>query len=388
MITKVNGTRVSRRAGVVLFSVVTALLAAACSDDGGAASGGQAATNSTTTRNAESTSSASAPTTTAPAERTYDFAKPEVIATGLTVPWGIAFLPDGSALVAERRSGRIVQLRPGSAPQEVMIVPDVVDYGEGGLLGLTVAPTYAQDGLVYAYYTTASDNRVSRFRLGAPPQVILSGIGSSNVHNGGRIAFGPDGMLYISTGDAAAGSRSQDAENLNGKILRVKADGSPADGNPSPGSRVWSMGHRNVQGLAWDARGRLFATEFGGSAFDEVNLIEPGKNYGWPTVEGTGNNPAFTNPLVTWSTGEASPSGAAVSGSSLYVAALAGRRLWKIPISASGLGMPEAALQGQFGRLRTVVAAPDGSLWVATSNRDGRGTPTQDDDRIVRFAPR
>jgi glucose/arabinose dehydrogenase len=268
-----------------------------------------------------------------------------------------------------------------------MTIAGMSPNGEGGLLGLAVAPTYAQDGLVYAYYTTASDNRVARFRLGATPQVILSGIGASNVHNGGRIAFGPDGMLYISTGDAAAGSRSQDAENLNGKILRVKPDGSAADGNPTPGSRVWSLGHRNVQGLAWDARGRLFATEFGGSAFDEVNLIEPGKNYGWPTVEGTGNNPAFTNPLVTWSTGVASPSGDAVSGSSLYVAALAGRRLWKIPITASGLGTPETLLEAQFGRLRTVALAPDGSLWVATSNRDGRGSPTADDDRILRFVP-
>ena len=366
--------------------VATALLVVACSDDGGSSTGGPAVTPTAATGSTPNRAAPGAPSTTV-VDRRYDFSRPEVIATGLSVPWGIAFLPDGSALIAERMSGRIVQLRPGAAPKEVMTVPGVRANGEGGLLGLAVAPTYAQDGLIYAYYTTSSDNRVARFRAGASPQVIVSGIAAASVHNGGRIAFGPDGLLYIATGDAGNRSNAQDAGNLNGKILRVKPDGSPADGNPSPGNRMWSLGHRNVQGLAWDANGRLFATEFGQNTFDEVNLIEPGKNYGWPTVEGTGNNAAFVNPLVTWSTSESSPSGAAVSGNSLYVAALAGRRLWTIPITASGLGAPQALLQGTYGRLRTVVTAPDGSLWVATSNRDGRGSPAGDDDRILRFAP-
>ena len=340
-----------------------------------------------TTAQGQPATGATAPATTgAPAARNYDFTKPEIIATGLSVPWGIAFLPDGSALIAERM-GRILQLRVGSAPQQVMTVPGVRANGEGGLLGLAVSPSYAQDGLVYAYYTTSSDNRVSRFRLGAEPQVILSEIAAAAVHDGGRIAFGPDGMLYVATGDAASTARAQDPASVNGKILRVKADGTPADGNPTAGSPVWSLGHRNVQGLAWDASGRLFATEFGQNTFDEVNLIQPGKNYGWPSVEGTGNNSAFVNPLVTWRTSESSPSGDAVSGDSLYVAALAGRRLWKIPITADGLGQPQALLNNQFGRLRTVITAPDGSLWVTTSNRDGRGSPAADDDRILRFAP-
>ena len=240
---------------------------------------------------------------------------------------------------------------------------------------------------MYAYFTTSADNRVARFRLGGAPEVIVSGIAAASIHDGGRIAFGPDGFLYIATGDASNGARAQDPSSLNGKILRVKPDGSPAEGNPNPGSPMWSLGHRNVQGLAWDATGRLFATEFGQNTFDEVNLIQPGKNYGWPAVEGTGTNPAFVNPLVTWATSESSPSGDAVSGGSLYVAALAGRRLWKIPITADGLGKPEAVLNNQFGRLRTVITAPDGSLWVTTSNRDGRGSPVADDDRIIRFAP-
>src|SRR5258708_7879123 len=176
----------------------------------------------------------------------------------------------------------------------------------------------------------------------------------------------------LTTSPAGSCSATSRTSSLNGKILRVKPDGSPADGNPNPGSPMWSLGHRNVQGLAWDATGRLFATEFGQNTFDEVNLIQPGKNYGWPAVEGTGTNPAFLNPLVTWATSESSPSGDAVSGRSLYLAPLAGRPLWKIPITADGLGKPEAVLNNQFGRLRTVITAPDGSLWVTTSNRDGR----------------
>jgi glucose/arabinose dehydrogenase len=369
------------------------LLLSACADNGKPASTGQAATTAPVNSQAPPTSvppaptTAAAPATTAPVARNYDFSQPQVLATGLSVPWGIAFLPDGSALVAERTSGRILQLRAGSPPQEVMTVPGVRANGEGGLLGLAVSPSYAQDGLVYAYYTTSADNRVARFRLGAEPQVIVSGIAAASVHDGGRIAFGPDGMLYISTGDAGTSSRAQDLASINGKILRVKPDGTPADGNPNAGTPIWSFGHRNVQGLAWDAQGRLFATEFGQNTFDEVNLIQPGKNYGWPTVEGVGNNPAFVNPLVTWATSESSPSGDAVVGDSLYVAALAGKRLWKIPITADGLGQPQAVLNGTFGRLRTVVLAPDGALWVATSNRDGRGSPAADDDRIFRFAP-
>ena len=374
--------RLSRR---VVATLALAVLAAACSDDGDADSSGQSGANAAT--GANTTTVAQSASTVTAVQRNYDFAKPEVLATGLSVPWGIAFLPDGSALIAERMSGRILQLRNGSAPQEVMTVTGVRANGEGGLLGLATSPSYAQDGLVYAYYTTSSDNRVARFRLGAAPEVIVSGIAAAGVHNGGRIAFGPDGFLYIATGDAGTSSRAQDGASLSGKILRVNPDGSPADGNPIPGSRLWSLGHRNVQGLAWDANARLFATEFGQNTFDEVNLILPGKNYGWPSVEGVGNNGAFVNPLVTWSTSESSPSGDAVSGDSLYVAALAGRRLWKIPITDAGLGTPQAVLQAQFGRLRTVVTAPDGSLWVATSNRDGRGSPAAADDRILRFAP-
>ncbi|MGN9809619.1 PQQ-dependent sugar dehydrogenase [Micromonospora sp. BQ11] len=320
----------------------------------------------------------------------YDFSRPQVVATGLEVPWGLDFLPDGSALVAQRNQGTVLRIRPGRPPREVARIPGVVAGGEAGLLGLAVSPTFNRDRLVYVCFTTASDLRVVRFRLGRPSsaQVILSGVARASAHDGGRIAFGPDGMLYVGTGDALVPALAQDLASRNGKILRIRPDGGvPAD-NPFPGSPVYSYGHRNVQGLAWDARGRLFATELGAGRWDEVNRIVPGGNYGWPVVEGVGTDPRFRNPVVVWSPAEASPSGATFAAGTLYVAALRGARLWAVPVDDAGrVGVPAAALVGTFGRLRTVELAPDGSLWVATSNRDGRTTPRPDDDRILRFTP-
>jgi glucose/arabinose dehydrogenase len=315
-----------------------------------------------------------------------------VIATGLQVPWGVAFLPGGDALVSERTTARILRVpAAGGAAREVMRVPGVdTNAGEGGLLGLAVSPTYAQDRLVYAYFTSAQDNRIVRFRLGAAPQPILTGLDRNAIHDGGRIAFGPDRMLYVGTGDAGNSAVAQDPESLNGKILRLRPDGGvPAD-NPFRGSPVWSVGHRNVQGLAWDGAGRLWEAELGQDAFDEINLIRPGRNYGWPRVEGDGDTAdgRFTNPLVTWPTADSSPSGAAVAGDALYVGALRGRRLWRVPLDGAQTGEPEALLDGDYGRLRTVVRAPDGALWVTTSNRDGRGSPAGQDDRIIRVEPR
>lgn len=309
-----------------------------------------------------------------------------VLARGLAAPWGLAFLPDGSALISERDTRLIKQLRPDGSVRNVQRVSEADSSGEGGLLGIAVAPTYAQDRLVYAYYTTGEDNRIARFRLGARPQPIVTGIPVSGIHNGGRLAFGPDGFLYAGTGDAAERGRSQDRASLGGKVLRMTAQGKPAPGNPFPGSLVWSLGHRNVQGLAWDGSGRLFAPEFGQNRFDEVNLIRRGGNYGWPDVEGRGGGGRFIDPLVTWGTQEASPSGATILDQTLYVACLRGERLFQVPIDAQGsLGKPRALLVGQYGRLRHVAAAPDGSLWILTSNRDGRGDPIDTDDRVVRL---
>lgn len=310
----------------------------------------------------------------------------EDLAEDLDVPWGLAFLPDGTALIAERDSGRILRVGAGGAPEQVYQVPGVAARGEGGLLGLAVAPDYAESRYVYAYFTSETDNRIVRFRLDGPPEVLVAGIAEAGNHNGGRIAFGPDGMLYAGTGDAGESGRSQDPVSLNGKILRLTPEGRAAAGNPSPGSPVYSLGHRNVQGLAWDRAGRLFAAEFGQNRFDEINLIEPGRNYGWPDVEGAGGaDRGFTDPLLTWTTAEASPSGIAIAGDTLYVAALRGERLWTVPLMDGRMGAPRAELRDRYGRLRTVEVAPDGALWLTTSNTDGRGDPRGGDDRVLRF---
>jgi len=319
----------------------------------------------------------------------FDFDRAEVAASNLVVPWGLAFLPDGSALVSERMSGRILQLRPGQTPTQVATVNGVSANGEGGLLGLAVSPNFATDQWVYAYFTsTAGDNRMVRLRLSAPQtqNLIFSGAPSGSIHDGGRIAFGPDGMLYVGAGDSGNTANAQNLSSLGGKILRMTPDGAPAPGNPF-GTYVYTYGHRNVQGLAWDAQGRMYATEFGQNTTDEINMIVAGSNYGWPTCDGICNNPSFRNPIVTWTTAEASPSGLAFANNTLFAGALAGRRLWTVPLNNGTAGTPLAQLQNTFGRLRTVMVGPDGWLWITTSNRDGRGTPVTGDDRIIRVPP-
>ncbi|WP_406239481.1 PQQ-dependent sugar dehydrogenase [Nocardia sp. NBC_01009] len=317
-----------------------------------------------------------------------DLTAGEEVARDIEVPWGLAFLPGGDALVAERDSGQILRVSPGRALQQVYEVPGVAAHGEGGLLGLAVSPQYAENGYVYAYFTADADNRIVRFRLDAPPEVIFDGIAKAANHDGGRIAFGPDGMLYVGTGDAGQGARSQDPASPNGKILRLTPEGDPAPGNPTPGSPVYSLGHRNVQGLAWDRAGRLFAAEFGQYAFDEINRIEPGRNYGWPLVEGMGGaDRGFTDPQLVWAPSIASPSGIAIAADTLYVAALRGERLWTAMLHDGVASEPAAQLE-DYGRLRTVAIASDGALWLTTSNTDGRGDIRAGDDRIIRFPAR
>lgn len=324
--------------------------------------------------------------------RTPDLdATPAVIATDIQMPWGMAFLPSGDALITERQTSRVLRIGPGHEPEHVRTIPDVhIPGGDGGLLGLDLSPRFAWDKRVYVYYTAVGgESRIARFALGSdePLEVVLAFTRGEN-HSGGRLKFGPDGMLYATVGDGRNPANAQDLTNLNGKILRVTPDGRPAPGNPFPHSPVWSYGHRNPEGLAWDARGRMYASEFGEDAVDEINLILPGRNYGWPMVEGIGDtrNGRLTNPLITFPTADAGPSGIAISGNTLYMAGLTGQRLYTMPLVKGRIGEPKVYLPGVHGRLRTVEIAPDGALWLTTSNHPRQ--PRDGDDRVLRFPTR
>jgi glucose/arabinose dehydrogenase len=316
------------------------------------------------------------------------------VATGLTTPWGVGFLPDGTALVTERDTAKLLAIDPGaSAARTVGVVDGVVPNGEGGLLGLAVSPSFADDHTVYVYYTAATDNRIAALTLDAAATAIagqatvLTGIPAAGNHNGGRLLAAPDGTLFVGTGDAAVKARAQDLGSLGGKILHITATGAPAPGNPfKDAPLVYSYGHRNVQGLAFDAGGRLWASEFGQNAYDELNLIQAGGNYGWPEAEGPSDDPRFVPPFRYWPTSDASPSGLAIVGDTALMATLRGERLWLIPLGETGgPAEPVAQFTGEYGRLRTVLPAPDGSLWLATSNTDGRGDVRPGDDRILRL---
>lgn len=310
-----------------------------------------------------------------------------VVLDGLNVPWSVVFLPGGDALVSERDTACVVRVHADGHSSTVGTLPNVKpssNFGEGGLLGLALAPN--DPHTVFAYHSTDDDNRIVRLsidgdRLGdALP--ILTGIPASTNHNGGRLAFGPDGLLYASTGDAGESDRAQDTDDLGGKILRIRPDGRPAPGNPFH-NEVWTYGHRNVEGLAFDRAGRLWASEFGDAAYDELNLIERGNNYGWPEVEGVDGG-AFTDPLNTWPPAECSPAGIAVARSTAFLGALRGERLISVPLHGARTGEPSEWFVGEYGRIRAVTVAPDAALWITTSNTDGRAEPGPDDDRILR----
>jgi glucose/arabinose dehydrogenase len=318
--------------------------------------------------------------------------------TGWTIPWGTYFAPDGqSALVTERddkvASGqfRVYRLSTtGGTKTLVGTVPNVVTTnGEGGLLGVAFDPNWASNHFVYFMHTASEGNRIARMTYNGSSLsgyvTIVSGIAKNRYHNGGRLGFGPDGYLYATTGDAQDGTKAQDKNSLNGKILRMKTDGTPAPGNPF-GTLVYSYGHRNPQGIAWDSQGRLWEAEFGNSMFDELNLIKPGLNYGWPVCEGTCSVSGMENPKRQWSVDVASPSGIAIVRDVVYMAALRGERLWRIPIlSGENTGTPSAYYVGTYGRLRTVTKVPGvDQFWLSTTNCDNNGGAANGSDRILR----
>ncbi len=306
----------------------------------------------------------------------------KTLASGLSIPWGIAFLPNGNALVSERAGATVYVVSRKGGKKRVGRVPGVRDNaGEGGLLGLALHPRFRENRWVYAYLSSASDNRVVRFRFAegrlGRPQVVLAGIPTGSIHNGGRLAFGPDGLLYVSTGDAARRELAQDRGSLAGKVLRVTPAGEVPAGNPF-GTPVWTWGHRNVQGLAFDGRGRLWATELGEKARDELNRVVKGHNYGWPEVEGGDGTGGFHDPFVTWSpTSTCSPSGLAIARGRAWVGALQGECLFSVKLGDPERRRTRRPLADPFGRGRPVERAPDGSLWLTTSNGS--------DDRVVRI---
>ena len=388
-----------------LAAMAAALLASACSGASGDDEGVSAPSLVTPTTSSSSPTTSSSPKSTSTTGTTSPTSSPDssrsaqppattavptrrvTVATGIDVPWSLGFLPDGSALMTTRDWAELFQVREGAKPVSLGKVPGVDPGGEGGLLGVAVSPDFEQDHAIYLYFTASNDNRVVRmtFERGEAedPVPILTGIPKAGNHNGGRIAFGPDGYLYVATGDAGDRPTSQDRDSLGGKILRITPAGKPAPGNPFPGSPLWSYGHRNVQGLGWDSSGRMFASEFGQNTWDELNLIKPGQNYGWPVVEGRAGRQDFVDPLRQWRTDEASPSGIAVTADgTVYMAALRGESLWRIPTRAGVAGEPERLLAGEYGRLRDVVVGPDGRLWVLTNNTS-RGSPSSDDDRVL-----
>ena len=269
---------------------------------------------------------------------------PSEVTGGLTIPWAISWLPDGqSALITERDSFRVSVVTRAGQRTTVGTVPEGRPGGEGGLMGVAVSPNWdgAANTDVFFMHTAADGNRVVRMSFNGSAlsgyTTIVDGIQRANIHNGGRLAFGPDGFLYATAGDAGNTVLAQDQNALNGKILRFTTAGEPAPGNPF-GTLVYSLGHRNPQGLAWDSAGRLWSAELGQNTFDELNLIEAGKNYGWPICEGTCNDSRFVNPKATWSTAEASPSGVAIVGDTAFMGALRGQRLWRIELSGTEAG--------------------------------------------------
>lgn len=316
----------------------------------------------------------------------------EVIAKNLEVPWALAFLPNGDILVTER-IGRVRLIKNSRLEEKSVAIINVKQTGESGLHGIAIHPNYPEKPYIYLYltYLTGGEialNRVSRFTFDEQSlkdeQIIVDKIPGAISHDGGRIKFGPDGYLYITTGDAQNPSLSQDKNSLAGKILRVTDEGKPVPGNPF-GTLVYSYGHRNPQGIAWDSKGNLWETEHGQTATDELNLIEPGKNYGWPVTYGDQTQEGMIKPILQSGDNTWAPAGVAFFNESIFFAGLRGQALFEV--KTDNPATLKEHFKGQFGRIRDVVLGPDNLLYITISNRDGRGNPTEEDDKILRINP-
>lgn len=385
-------TTAQQRTGRLLTGAALALavLATACSSGSGVEDSSGREDTAASASEAEADGTDSAQSSSSPG---HD--DPEVIASGLEAPWSVVFVGD-TPLVSERDSGRLLEISSDGDAREVARLDEVAATGEAGLHGLAV-----RDDELYAFYAAGDENRIERFDLLGEagslslgePETVLDGLPTGSFHNGGRLAFGPDGMLYATLGDTGDRDSAQDRQALSGKILRMSPDGEVPEDNPFDDSLVFTMGHRNPQGIAWDEEGTMYASEFGQDTWDELNVIEAGGNYGWPEVEGIateggageGGSDDFTDPVQQWPPSEASPSGMAVTDQSIVIAGLRGQRLHEVAFD--DLSTSTQLWAGEHGRLRDVARAPDGSLVVATNNTDGRGEPGPDDDRLLRFVP-
>ncbi|SEK40459.1 Glucose/arabinose dehydrogenase, beta-propeller fold [Roseateles sp. YR242] len=322
------------------------------------------------------------------------------VATETDLPWGMLALPDGQLLYSRRDVRDVVRLNPSTGVKTVVgVLSNAAGTdGEGGVMGLAASPNFPTgDSWLYIMYTTATDNRIVRVRYvnGALDmsslQVLLSGVLRNKYHNGGRLRYGPDGKLYVATGDAQNGDFAQNTSHLNGKVLRMNVDGTVPSDNPF-GNLVWSYGHRNPQGLAFDAQGRLWEQEFGDSTMDETNLIQKGGNYGWPICEGTLSRSGtgcgtsgFIAPKYTYPVADGSCSGIAIVRQALYVACQRGERLYRHAISGDSLLNVQELFRGTYGRIRTVEPAIDGNLWISTTNGgDKDNIANNSDNKIIK----
>ena len=380
-----------RRAAAPVTAALLVLALAACS------AAAPRATPKTSTPAPSTPGATGTATGTADLTPVHPVAEPVVIASGLQAPWSILRLPGGATLISERDTTRVREVLPGGSLRVAGTIEAAQPNGEGGLLGLAFLADEAAPGgagWVYAYLSTATDNRIERMPLAGSPgshtlgasTLVLDAIPRAGNHNGGRIAFGPDGLLYATAGDAGDPANAQNLGSLGGKILRLTPTGGVPEDNPFS-TMVYSFGHRNPQGLAWDSRGQLWASEFGQNTWDELNRIVPGGNYGWPLVEGQAGDAAYIDPQQQWSTDRASPSGITIVNDTIFMASLRGQRLWSIPITGpSSTTEPTEWFVQDYGRLRDVVSGPAGTLWFVSNNTDGRGAPAAGDDRLFQVA--